>query len=521
MTPANRRIGYAVLIASVTFAILIARPAHAQTQPVILDSCTYIAQPGVYQLSANLETPYATTCMQIHSSGVTLDCQGYTISADNPGLGAPIYVDNSPNITVQNCILAVTNGIAEPLLRIDSSSTGTVQNNTFSVSSVANEGSIVQVNSSSSITFTGNTFGTAQNAQGNYVGVNGSDSLTFSENTFFLPYQQGSTTGSRIMNNTLYCSAPSCPWLIYSGGGSGNVVSGNTIDGETTPDQNFNLNSNGADDGIFMENETEDAVDENSVSNVYDCGIESRGDFSYSTINNNTTYNTSVCAIGAWWWSNFYDNIVHGNSANGTTNLFLFVRLCGLRPGDTGIYFTNNTFDGNSIANKFTSSYYGAGDAYSSFIPFEQNGQYMAWSAADPECPNDTAPPASQFYLTGNSFSNNNFGSAVAYFGNPDYPGAVGDQGGNVCVQSEDATYPLACGVPSCGSQWNPWHLASSSLLASAAHQNQYAERTVNGKCEMGTYSRPYNWNGNSMYIWVYEPTVSCPAPDGSCPAPQ
>lgn len=52
------------------------------------------------------------------------------------------------------------------------------------------------------------------------------------------------------------------------------------------------------------------------------------------------------------------------------------------------------------------------------------------------------------------------------------------------------------------GTQSNPF-IITGYLLADASHATQWATRTVNGIQEWGTFSRPYTWNGTTMYIYV------------------
>ena len=503
MAHASRSASSTLLCTIVIVATLIGRPAHAQTQPVILYSCTDITQPGVYQLGQSIVgSTTGQSCVQVHSSGpVTLDCQQFLLGTADFAPGA-LLIQNSQNFTVQNCPIGSTTAYAGSELEIENSSNGTVQNNTF----LGAQGPTDAVN----------------------VYVHSSDSITFTDNTFFVTYFQQYTTNSKMTNNSISCGSTTgsvCGVGIESEYGFGNLISGNTVNGNTSADQLTQLS--GADDGILIWDEDGDSVEGNTVSNVYDCGIEFVGNVGAGTFSNNTINNASLCGLGGWWWSNFQNNVVHGNTVNGSTNLFTFVRDCGLRPtnfdgqghpGDSGIYFTGNTFDGNSITNIYPTSYAGISNGYSSFIPF--GPQNLDINQSPSTCNGDIPPAPGQFYLTGNSFSNNNFGSSIAYFGEPAYPGAVVDQGGNVCVETQYADYPLACGVPPCGTQWNPWHPLSTNLLVRAAHQNQYAERTVNGTCEMGIYDRPYTWNGTTMYIWVYQSGLACPVPDGTCPSP-
>jgi hypothetical protein len=206
MINANGRVCKALLYASVTLATMVARPARVYAQTTTLTSCTDITQPGVYLLGASLAAPSGQPCMQVHSQGpVTLDCQGYNIESALPALEA-LLIQNSNNFTIQNCNIrpSAEFGSANEV-QIQNSSNGTLQNNTFLGSPV-----VTDVNE---------------------VVVVSSDSITFANNTFDVPYLQTYTTNSRIRNNSFSLGLTFYRAVLESDGGSGNIISNNTMDG--------------------------------------------------------------------------------------------------------------------------------------------------------------------------------------------------------------------------------------------------------------------------------------------------
>jgi hypothetical protein len=80
--------------------------------------------------------------------------------------------------------------------------------------------------------------------------------------------------------------------------------------------------------------------------------------------------------------------------------------------------------------------------------------------------------------------------------------------------------YPLACTRQPCGTQADPWN-GQNNLTVLAAHMNQWAQRTFNGTCGLGTYSRPVTILGLTQFKWVQQTGLTCPFPAGAwCPAP-
>jgi parallel beta-helix repeat protein len=398
----------------------------------VLNACTTISTPGTYVLGGSLTAPVGNenACIQIQSQGpVTLDCQNFEILTPTNG-GIPISVANSAGFTIQNCFVGPTGATIVPDVQIVSSSNGTLRNNYF---------------------FRAPSISTTDQ---NSIAVASSSALTVTGNTFFVPYKQYQTSQSNISNNSFSCMSGDCTVVVESSQGTGNVLSNNTIDGKAGADAA--VFSSGSDDGIIINDESSDTVTGNTISNVWDCGIEFTGNIIYGTFSGNTINNASLAGIGGWYWLSLYANTFRGNQVNGAANAFTFMRDRGLRKAnwdgrgaaaDSGVYFTGNVFDGNSLTNKYTTAYFTPAWGASIYIPFEEswNAYPLEYNGAASSA--ETVPTLSQFVLTGNRFSNNNFGTAYeAYFGQPEYPGAVIDQGGNTCAKTWRANYPLACG---------------------------------------------------------------------------
>ena len=112
------------------------------------------------------------------------------------------------------------------------------------------------------------------------------------------------------------------------------------------------INKIGFDDGIVLGLETDisigesqDLVQNNTISNMYDCGIEGVGLVKNNTISNNKIDNTGYCGIGAWYSSSWQGNIISDNTVNNSPSLLTFffaTRKYGAKPSKA--YFTDNIF---------------------------------------------------------------------------------------------------------------------------------------------------------------------------------
>jgi hypothetical protein len=391
--------------------------------PVTISQCgATITSPGTYVLGGDLTTAPGGVCVTIqNTNGVTLNGQGHKITSGPPGPGAgiPVLVKNAAGTTVENCRLQASVGYGASLLGFESSPNGTVTGNTFSSDP-----------SSASVTPT--------------VEVTDSDWINVSSNTFSVPYQQEHTSDASIANNSLTCTSNDCSAMIYAGHGTGNAITNNVIDGSTT----FQAGryAPGADDGVVILDESNDSVSGNTIKNTWDCGIETYGNVANSAFFTNTISNASEAGICGYHYTSFQNNTVHGNTVTSAPYLLWFKREEGLRPAnydgygapaETGVYFRNNVFDGNTIAQALP--------GYGAWISFFDGSRYLNYQGALLSA-GETAPTPSQFFLTGNSFSNNDFGPHLAFFGEPMLAGAVIDGGGNLCQWSGYADYPLACG---------------------------------------------------------------------------
>lgn len=100
----------------------------------------------------------------------------------------------------------------------------------------------------------------------------------------------------------------------------------------------------GIDDAIGLQNVTHDLIQGNVLDRSFDCGIETLGYVTDTTIDNNTITNNRTCGIGGWYDLDWQRNTVTNNHVAGSQLMFRFFWKQNLR---TAGQFTNNTFRSN------------------------------------------------------------------------------------------------------------------------------------------------------------------------------
>jgi hypothetical protein len=390
----------------------------------LITACTTIAKPGTYDVKANLAGSLVyggPPCIVVrNTNNVILNCQDHVITAFN----AAIEVTGVNTYIVENCSLQQPTQDGGPIAELLTSSNGTFRGNTVAASGEAG-----------------------------WLNIANSTNLTVQANTFNSYLSEAQSTGTEINKNSFDCaiqpSEPYCGTLIALYDGSNNTVTNNTMNGETAV--NAPYYSKGSDDIVNVGDETSDVIQGNTMENVWDCAIEITGPISSATISQNTITNAATCAVGGWFYLGLSNSTIANNTVSGAGDLFDFYRIGGLRPAgaaypgspaDTGIYFTNNTFQGNTLTNPYAKP----GD-FNTYIPFDQNGTYLAYNGQ--VTGHDTVPTPAQFHLGNNRFSGNDFGTIGAvYLGQPILAGSVVDGGGNRCIPFTVPGYPLTCGQP-------------------------------------------------------------------------
>jgi len=212
---------------------------------------------------------------------------------------------------------------------------------------------VVNVTRVSNGTFQHDTFGTT------WVNVVHAADVRIDQNTFNASYQQNYSHRVVLSSNSLVSQTRGSsltPAMIISNSGSSNHIVGNVMDGKWA-----GSGQTETDDGVVITDESGDTVSGNTISNVFDCGIETLGMIANATISNNDITRAGFCGIGGWYWNSLRASTISGNVASDVPRLFYFFRIFGLRPAgfegqhelpaDAAVYFSDNVFDGNRLVN--------------------------------------------------------------------------------------------------------------------------------------------------------------------------
>lgn len=368
-----------------------------------LTSCGEITKPGNYVLDQNLIDKNNFTCLNIHDvEGVNLDCNNYSVN--NVSSAAQIQLQKVKNFSIKSCKIIqnsqnslVTNG-----LLISNSSTGSIISNTIQ------NGNVI-ISNSDNIIFKNNTL----TSSGLWListndSIVDSNNLTLSENDSLIP---------EIFKKKLIGGI-----FIRSQGGYNNQIINNIIDGKS---DGILANLKGADDGISLGSEHDTTVGErsaivknNTIKNVFDCGIETGGLVQSSIISNNKIDNAGYCGIGGWYSSSWKGNIVSENTANNSPSLLIFFLVArdSQEPSQQPqVYFIDNTFDNNKLTNQ----------RFPAQNPVIMDLEYSSIMKGNN-------------LLSGNDFELNNIPAL--------FPGTmIVDGGNNVCLQATYKDFPLKC----------------------------------------------------------------------------
>lgn len=374
------------------------------TSTTSVQSCGEITKSGAYALTGNLTAAPGTTCLNIHdTSNVQVDCKQFSITTDttsDPSLStSAVKVTNVTGYSISNCNLTALNPTPSAFLQvlaIGNSPQGTVASNNIT-------GGYMSVSNSSRLEIRGNT------VTGD-LEISGSDFVTIENNTFNLnPYK-------------IY------PATIVINSSNGAVIQSNQLNGGWDGIDRPLQTAIGADDGIAFINVSGLTIQNNTILNNWDCGLEGSGDVTNTEILNNQITTAGICGIGAWYASSWRGTNVSGNTVQNAYYLFDFYRLLGLGGGEQFVYFQNNTFSSNKLVSQRTSA-----------------GNVIASSYIDlQDVPSDIS--AGSVILGNNLFSGNDFNvrAGAPYF----LPTSmIVDGGGNVCgSQNQQANFPLHCG---------------------------------------------------------------------------
>ena len=399
----------------------------AATIPITSCGMT-ISSPGNYVLTGNL-TASPTGCITIkNTTNVSLNCQNYSIN--ETGIAPEIIdINGVNNFSVSNCnMFATTPNTIYESIYIANSNNGFVENN--SLGNNQSVGSQVFL----------------------YAATQLVTGVQFINNTFYNGYIQDFSGNSDTFNhNTITCSGykpgiTTCPAGIVLSG-SNNIVANNTINGEGSATPGSYTNWVGGDDGIVLGADgvtsNNNLIENNTLENFFDTGIETLDFVTNSTISNNIITNAAWSGVGGWWTNSWMGNTVSNNVVTNSSYLFYFNVYTGPPSGQTVNYFENNSFTGNSLIPG----------------PYTVMGLSAIFSGG--------ADTPTQYVAQNNIFSGNNFSTTVP---SPNFipSSMVVDGGDNVCGPavkvlkcnlSSVPTPPanLAAGSDGSGSEFLSW----------------------------------------------------------------
>lgn len=299
-----------------------------------IDSCRTISTSGEYLLLRDLTNTKSEPCIKIQNvSNVTLDCQNYTITSKNEN--SNIYVKGGLNFKINNCKLvsSVNSLLSESVqhvLQIEDSKQGEIINNTIG-------GNYATINDSSFVTARNNTF----NAQ---LSVHKSNNIVLRNNSF-------NFAGGGAVN-------------IFLGDGNNNSLISNVLDGKS--DGVFE-NKIGTDDIVFLDNEDNDVIQENTLQNAYECAIEFNRITGVKIISNKVN-NTGLSFLCGWHYVSAKNITVKDNMVNNSPSLFWLWRERALIPNEQYVYFQDNLFENN----KLTNPKIGTGFSFAALIDFNR-----------------------------------------------------------------------------------------------------------------------------------------------------
>lgn len=322
---------YAIYYAEYKLKSASSLPSPDQNGITHITSCQEITKPGNYILDQNLSYD-GDTCFTIRDiNDVNFDCSSHSIlTGVSEKSFYSFYVINSKNIHLKSCNITSDPG------HLSNLQFNNVENGSISSSSI--QYNIVSIFKSKNIVVNNNQFNTSE------IRFTETHNSEISSNSFTI--DENSKYFKEIGQKAAY---------ITSSSGSSNRIINNTMDGKS--DGVF-MNKRGMDDGIVLGSEidlligeNQNLVQNNTISNVYDCGIEGTGLVQNNIISDNRIDNTGTCGIGAWWSSSWRGNTVSNNFVNNSPSSlnFFYVRKVEQAPQ---VYFIDNTFNKNKLTNQ-------------------------------------------------------------------------------------------------------------------------------------------------------------------------
>jgi parallel beta-helix repeat protein len=139
-------------------------------------------------------------------------------------------------------------------------------------------------------------------------------------------------------------------YVVALTGGHNNQISGNTLEGH----YDGSGGQVGSDDGVLLVDEMNDTVSNNTISDVYDAGIEGANTLGNTAITNNTITNAAAAGIASYYCTSWSNNTVSGNTVSTSASVMWVLyetsgTLCGTTEAPAN--FTNNQISANQLHN--------------------------------------------------------------------------------------------------------------------------------------------------------------------------
>ncbi len=289
-------------------------------------ACRDISQSGRYVLAGDLTAPRNASCLTIHDTqDVQLDCQQHSVTIDrnnDPGNDSALSVSNVKNYSIANCTIKALN------------------------TTISKSMATVAVNNSPQGTFTNNTF------SGGYISMTNSDGLRLAYNNSTAPVGV-SGNNETIENNTINLDPGSrYATVLGLGNSSGSLIQNNVLNGgwDGLAHQTLDVEL-GADDGIVPYNVSNSVIRNNTILNVWDCGIESTKALVNVQILDNKITTAGICGVGGWYGNSLKNVVVSGNIVTDAPRLFDYWRADPLyaSDGEQSLVFVGNTLTNNKL----------------------------------------------------------------------------------------------------------------------------------------------------------------------------
>ncbi len=203
--------------------------------------------------------------------------------------------------------------------------------------------------------------------------------------------------------------------ISFSGGGNNRVINSTLTGGYDGGED-----KSGTDDGVVIQNETNDTIQGNTISQMFDMGVEGDAAVDNTLIADNTFTALGITGVGSYYCTSWTNDVIRQNAVTQTPNLAFFGYQTGTLCGATQLpgMLVNNQFIDNVFSDPAQGGFTG---------PFARPRMYVSGPAT----------------VTGNLLQGNNFGPNDGPSLNP-LSGFM-DGGGNICGPLNPALSNFVC----------------------------------------------------------------------------